>query len=610
MPPIAGPRHTGNQRRKDLPSASDLHPNSWPKKKRRRRRAGGYLVINPVFAVLAFLLSSGSSALAFHHPVFGPLKRQKPAGFVITSSRSSRQGEITSASLSAPIPAPEQQEQEEEGHDDGEEGGSVASLGLWEIFRELDRREVIYNVLQPRAELTRLLLQARRKRPSSGGRLSTSIPTGMYNDQGEEEDATMMPQQEIKEREKTRDMHVPASAPAVPLPPAAVSKTDASIPPPSAQAATTAAGGTPLSRSPVFASIADALAWAGKLSEEEIRVELDFLNVSLEEGTKTMTHSQLARRLARAVMDSSSSSAAATAADGGIPLRETEMEAVKRQQLSHQVPKSKARQQRMMRQLQREEGLDAYREPGRYQSKYGGEERLLDVDHAREELKALRDRALDVFEGRNGKRSMPAGASGRGRGKNGGGGERGMAAAVSSLLASDDASGRFRSRGGDLALRAFEKATRVADRAINWVTEAKSMARGAMIAATTTDDDTDPRAAGGAGGSDDINTMKKLQLQEKSQALLGPRGRRWSKFGGVMARAGMESAWQVVMASASWAGGGLLPGKYVLLGAGAFSLLLRSGFGTYMATLLVVRTCSSTLRNIIEDEDKGSVDEF
>lgn len=155
------------------------------------------------------------------------------------------------------------------------------------------------------------------------------------------------------------------------------------------------------------------------------------------------------------------------------------------------------------------------------------------------------------------------------------------------------------SEGGDLALRLFEKATRTADKAIDFVARAKNSAKGAMIAASISNEDTTPPGKGGKGEA----YSKKAALQKKSQKLLGPRGRRWSKLTGLMARAWAESAWQVVMASASWAGGGLLPGKYVLLGAGAFALLLRQGLGTYMATLLVVRTCSSTLRNMIEDDD-------
>ena len=59
------------------------------------------------------------------------------------------------------------------------------------------------------------------------------------------------------------------------------------------------------------------------------------------------------------------------------------------------------------------------------------------------------------------------------------------------------------------------------------------------------------------------------------------------------------------MASARWAGAGLVPGKYVLLGAGTATLLLKRGVTGMIVTLLVFRVCSASLRSMMEDEDDG-----
>ena len=461
-----------------------------------------------------------------------------------------------------------------------EDATAVGKMALWELFRELERRGVVYSVLQPREELTRLLLDARRG--SGGSRIGLKTEGEEGGNGGLLQDAgpsTAAAAAAAADKEEAGEQSVTAaSAPPPPvLPP---------VPP------------------PAFASIADALAWAGKLSREEIAVELDFMGVPQDGFDEEPTHSQLARLLARAVMGqgaeeaSSSSSSSSSSRSAAPPLPQ---------------PKSKARQQRLIRELQRGDDGEGRHSPsqplparrqqrrrgqGRRSpgaGRYGGEERFLDVDHAREELVAMRDRALDAL-------GVGAGAA-ESLGNQGGrraGGRKKKAAARYDAVRDRLELGMGGGAPGDVALRVFEKATRVADRALDWATRARGMARGAMIAATTADGDVDPRSP----GAKSVEALRKLELQKKSQALLGSRGRRWSKFGGMMARAWAESVWQVVMASASWAGGGLLPGKYVLLGAGAFSLLLRQGLSTYVATLLVVRTCSSTLRNIIEDEEK------
>lgn len=353
---------------------------------------------------------------------------------------------------------------------------------------------------------------------------------------------------------------------------------------------------------PSFASIADALAWAAKLSYEEMQVELEFLGVSYDGIDDEPTHSQLARLLARAAMreggGGDGAAAEAAAAGGRAPPPSV---------LSQQ-PKSRARQQRLLRekQQQRQGGerppvslsssSARRRQPG-LGSGYGGEEQFLDVDQARGELVAMRDRALRAFGGLVGGEESPSykGSSSRGGSRKGPGRRR-----------KRKEEPRYYREEEGLGLRVFEKTTRMADRALDWATQARSMARGAMIAATTTAEDVDSTQ----GQQQDLAALKKAELQRRSRAMLGPRGRRWSKLGGLVVRAWAESAWQVVMASASWAGGGLLPGKYVLLGAGALALLLRQGLAAYLATLLVVRTCSSTLRNLIEDEEPLPVESF
>ncbi len=492
---------------------------------------------------------------------------------------------------------------------------AVGGMALWELFRELERRGVVYSVLQPREELTRLLLEARRDAGGVGPAAAADAAAV-----GEEEEEAVM----------DAEANAPASIDAVeeghearpPPPPPPPAPADS--PPAEGQqgeqrprrrrSSSPSATPRPLVPPPVFASIADALAWAGKLSKEEIAVELDFLGVAtdskglnVDDDDDEPTHSQLARLLARSVMGEGSEEDTPAASDW-VASPPPPPPPVPGPQ-----PKSKARQQRMLRELQ-QQGRSGGAPPGPPRARCGpsfssssaplpsrargqgpgppglpgdgGAERFLDVDHARDELVAMRDRALDAFGG------LVAGGSGEG-GAGSGSGERGRGR------------GRGRGRRGDredLALRVFEKATRVADGALDWATRARSMARGAMIAATTTAEDVDPRLGKGKGKKGSA-LQKKAELHQMSQSLLGPRGRRWSKFTGLMARAWAESVWQVVMASATWAGGGLLPGKYVLLGAGAFALLLRQGLGAYMATLLVVRTCSSTLRNIIEDDD-------
>jgi hypothetical protein len=415
----------------------------------------------------------------------------------------------------------------------------------------------------------------------------------------------------------------------------------------------------------VFTSIADALAWAGKLSEEEILVELDFLHIEEgeeEEGREGLTHAELARVLARAVLvegareggkeegvagkattttagektkatSTTGTTTVAAAAAGAVGTVSSSKEEVVAPLPSLVMNvKSKARRRRLLEQQQQQQkqqkgGVEGTvvaqdEEKGREE---GRENHVLDLDHAREELAALRSRALKAAASLESTGSSSSSSSSSTKGSTRGRAPPSFSSSSSgshippppnsrknnnsnkntnkrspqtaaSLFNDAYDQAKF-SEGGDLALRVFEKVSRGTDKALDWATRAKGMARGALITASLNEEDTDPSRRKTKNG-------KAAELQRKSKKLLGPRGRRWSKLTGYMARAWAESAWQVVMASASWAGGGLLPGKYVLLGAGVFALLLRQGVGTYCAALLVVRTCSSTLRNMIEDEEE------
>ena len=176
--------------------------------------------------------------------------------------------------------------------------GAVASMAMWEVIRELNRRKVGYNVLQPREELDRLLLDARL----GGGVVAAKMAAVQHQeDEGHEQQMEAVKTQVPIPPPPAAPAPTPIipaasipikSTPAIPAPAAAKRSSSSSrFRPPPALAAATA---------PVFGSIADALAWAGKLSEEEIRVELDFLSVT--EDTSHLTYSELARLLARSVL--------------------------------------------------------------------------------------------------------------------------------------------------------------------------------------------------------------------------------------------------------------------------------------------------------------------
>ena len=385
-------------------------------------------------------------------------------------------------------------------------------------------------------------------------------------------------------------------------------------------------------------------------------MELDFLHIEegAEGGRKErregLTHTELARLLARAVLVERASEGGKEEGVGGKATLATAMtgsssiaagagalqntEGVVRPLPSLvKNAKSKARQRRLLEQQQQRYeggvGRVVVTEDEEGERREGGREgHVLDLDHARQELAVLRSRALETAASLDstGSSSSSSSSSSRGKGATRDRIPPSSSSSSSSFPSSSSSSRRpplpsrkinknnkysshdaylfndaydqvKASEGGDLALRVFEKMSRGADKALDWATHAKGMARDAMIAASLNEEDIEPRTR-------NKKNIKTSDLQQRSRKLLGPRGRRWSKLTGHVTRAWAESAWQVVMALASWAGGGMLPGRYVLLGAGLFALLLRQGVGTFCAALLVVRTCSSTLRNMIEEEEE------
>lgn len=196
------------------------------------------------------------------------------------------------------------------------ETSSEASLPLWEVIRELGQRQVDFNVLQPREELDALLYQARlgkvktkSERVASTGAASSSRPLPGATERKEEAVALASHAINVSQTPPRGDLE--ARFPSVSFAPPSL----APLPVLSASEAGTASTG-PLTRRPPpppsvaaaavprFRSIADALAWAGSLSKEEIVVELEFLRVRHEGGTAEApgSHTELARVLARSVV--------------------------------------------------------------------------------------------------------------------------------------------------------------------------------------------------------------------------------------------------------------------------------------------------------------------
>ncbi|GAB5030885.1 Hypothetical protein NocV09_00401600 [Nannochloropsis oceanica] len=513
----------------------------------------------------------------------------------------------------------------------------VASLALWEVIRELGQRQVNFTVLQPREELNELLLEARQGK-------SVGAHSGISGNNSTAATTNRIPKPKASSPKPFSETPVPPPSPPPPPPPPPTTTTPSeresrSLPPPALAAATV----------PVFTSIADALAWACTLSAEEILVELDFLHIEegAEGGREGLRHAELARLLARAVLVERASGGGKEEGMPGkatLPIAMTGSSVAadagasqKTKGVVRPLPslvanaKSKARQRRLLEQQQQQQHLhgDGAGKVGVTEDEEGGirgggrEGHVLDLEHAQEELAALRRRALETAASLDSTGSSSSSTKGATRGR-----IPSSSSSSASFPSSSSSSRRpphiskktnkgnkYSSRGaslfndaydqvkfsegGDLALRVFEKMNRGTDKARYWATYAKGMARDAIIAASLNEQDADRRTHQKKSG-------KTSALQQKSRKLLGPRGRGWSKLMGHVTRAWAESAWQVVMALASWAGGGLLPGRYVLLGAGVFAMLLRQGVGTFFAALLVVRTCSSTLRNMIEDdEDEG-----
>lgn len=534
------------------------------------------------------------------------------------------------------------------------ETSSEASLPLWEVIRELGQRQVDFNVLQPREELDALLYQARlgkvntkSERVASTGTASSSRPLPGATERKEEAVALASQAKNVSQTPPRGDLE--ARLPSVSFAPPSL----APLPVLSASEAGTASTG-PLTRRPPpppsvaaaalprFHSIADALAWAGSLSKEEIVVELEFLRVRYEGGAAEApgSHTELARLLARSVVSEGRGQGPRGREYTGVGAMRVgdtgeALEPVLRvETYEGGASMAEAAAGLWDARLEGEKGTEQAGGSEREVEADGMEEEgeAVDLARVREDLGALRSRALRAAATLRGradprgrhrdgedhaedpwtqdrapfapitppgvrpKSAEPSQAPGRARA-----GSRRRGAGRARRRASREEEGWDGGEDRDLALRVLEGVSRKAETAWEWATRARGVARGAMMAATTAGVDSDGPRRTPAGSR---RAEKAATLRQRSRTLLGPRGRRWSRLTGLMARAWAESAWQIVLASASWAGGGVLPGKYVLVGAGALALLLRRGVGAYLGTLLVVRTCSSSLRNLMEDEEE------
>lgn len=414
----------------------------------------------------------------------------------------------------------------------------VSDLALWELLRELNHRQIVYNVLQSRQELNQLLLQARRQ-------------VGII----EEDD---------EEKEDSKSLIQQPSSYSFPVPPTVGHDDDETI-------ATGSSGS-------LFHSLDEALAWASQLTEDELQKELDFLSID-EVKRSTSSHDDSIQLLARSVVsrradvEEEDSMRKRSRFSYGKRAQEGGAWGIRRRGTPFK-PKSTKQQQQ---QRPRHGGI------------YGKEELYMDIDGARETLaarwKQLTNRSRDRQRSPSIDSQAQKGAERRGQPT------RRALSREDEGDDDDDLEGWEPRGSSDMFDVVFDRVTRATDRALDWATKAKSraesVARDAYFAA-----------------SEELGGVQKRGGKKRSTSILGPRGQRFSRLSGLMAKAGAETMWQMAISAAAWAGGGLLPGKYVLLGVGAATLLLRNGLGTFMATLVVVRTCSTTVKSMLLEEDE------
>jgi len=467
---------------------------------------------------------------------------------------------------------------------------SPKTLALWELFRELDRRGVNYDILESREALESRLTLAMNEAAKGRTKISGEVAMQKYRDQ-----ARALSTRKLREILGKNGVGVSADVLAletrgvlenrfaemmysyhhegeqflqegVKLIPDNTS--------PSKVTTSSIKGPHQSSSDVIFSSKEEAEVWASMLSLEELQVELDFLGVSYARS-KASSKNQLVHLLAQAM----------TSGHKFLPdEEEVSLEALR---FSSRGRKSR-----------RGQGLVAERAVSikSFEHSYGGEEKLMDVDRAREELHALFNfTSMKEYEGMEPELGFTAkrnAAGSRARSQNTGR----MEAFYEDDGDYDDEDGQYDSV--DLMINGIGAVT---DRAWGVVQQARSTARELLAVAIAPEVSKRKRRRVTAGGKGKRNNVKAGGVNTKAR-VKALASQSLSRLGVVAFKASLNSFSQALIGAAKWAGSGLLPARHVLLCSAFICIVTRQGLSSFVVCMLITRALTGTLAGILGDD--------